>query len=245
MPDFRSHAFLLDHIRHTMAFYHPRAIDPRGGFFHFFRDDGTVYDANTRHLVSSTRFVFNYAMAWRQFGDPAYRKALEHGLTYLRERHRSASTGGYAWLLNAGGIVDATNHCYGLAFVLLAYAHAFLIQVAETALSNGRRSVEQRLARWLLMSQDRIGGDKIALTHEFLALMLGVRRPGVTMALHVLEGNKLIRSTRGLITVLNRAGLEKAAGASYGIAEAEAQRVIAVAQDDNQGGKRSAPMVSA
>ena len=126
MPDFRDPNFLLDHIRHTMAFYHPRAIDPRGGFFHFFRDDGTVYDANTRHLVSSTRFVFNYAMAWRRFGDPAYRKALEHGLTYLRERHRSPSTGGYAWLLNADGIVDATNHCYGLAFVLLAYAHAAL-----------------------------------------------------------------------------------------------------------------------
>jgi CRP-like cAMP-binding protein len=153
--------------------------------------------------------------------------------------------GGEAWRISAGDLKQAMARSPSLQRVLLAYAHAFLIQVAETALSNGRRSVEQRLARWLLMSQDRIGGDKIALTHEFLALMLGVRRPGVTMALHVLEGNKLIRSTRGLITVLNRAGLEKAAGASYGIAEAEAQRVIAVAQDDSQGGKRSAPMVSA
>lgn len=56
MPDFRSRSFLLDHIRHTMAFYHPRAIDPQGGFFHFFRDDGSVYDTKTRHLVSSARF---------------------------------------------------------------------------------------------------------------------------------------------------------------------------------------------
>jgi mannose/cellobiose epimerase-like protein (N-acyl-D-glucosamine 2-epimerase family) len=129
MPDFRSRDFLLDHIRHTMAFYRPRALDPRGGFFHFFRDDGSVYDAHTRHLVSSTRFIFNYAMAYRQFGDPAYRAALEHGLAYLRERHRNASTGGYAWLLDANGVVNATNHCYGLAFVLLAYAHAALAGV--------------------------------------------------------------------------------------------------------------------
>jgi len=64
-PDFRSQAFLRAHIADTMAFYHPRAIDPRGGFFHYFRDDGSVYDAAHRHLVSSTRFVFNYAMAAR------------------------------------------------------------------------------------------------------------------------------------------------------------------------------------
>jgi len=71
LPDFRSPAFLRAHIADTMAFYHPRAIDPRGGFFHYFRDDGSVYDAAHRHLVSSTRFVFNYAMAAREFGDDA------------------------------------------------------------------------------------------------------------------------------------------------------------------------------
>ena len=129
MPNFRDRQFLLDHIRHTMAFYHPRAIDPRGGFFHFFRDDGSIYDTNTRHLVSSTRFVFNYAMAYRQFGDPAYLRAAEHGTAYLRERHRNASTGGYAWLLDGDGVADSTNHCYGLAFVLLAYAHASMAGV--------------------------------------------------------------------------------------------------------------------
>lgn len=132
MPDFRDPDFLLDHIRHTMAFYHPRAIDPDGGFFHFFRDDGSVYDTRTRHLVSSTRFVFNYAMAYRRFGDPAYLQAARHGVDYLRNRHRNATTGGYAWLLDGGRVADATNHCYGLAFVLLAYAHALLAGV-ETA----------------------------------------------------------------------------------------------------------------
>ncbi len=100
MPDFRNPQFLLDHIRHTMAFYHPRAIDPRGGFYHFYRDDGTVYDAHTRHLVSSTRFIFNYAMAYRQFHDPAYLEAVRHGLAFLRQRHLQSTTEGYAWLLD-------------------------------------------------------------------------------------------------------------------------------------------------
>jgi len=124
LPDFRSRTFLLDHIERTMAFYHPRAIDPSGGFYHFFKDDGTVYDASTRHLVSSTRFVFNYARAYRQFARPDYLAALTHGLTYLRQVHRNPQTGGYAWVLGKAGVLDGTNHCYGLAFVLLAYAHA-------------------------------------------------------------------------------------------------------------------------
>lgn len=123
-PDWRSRRFLLGHIADTMRFYHPRCIDPQGGFFHFFRDDGTVYDAATRHLVSSTRFVFNYAMAWRAFGDDAWRAPIAHGLDYLRRVHRDPRSGGYAWLLHGGQPLDRTNHCYGLAFVALAYAKA-------------------------------------------------------------------------------------------------------------------------
>src|SRR5262245_30275489 len=131
-PRFRDATFLTGHIRDTMAFYHPRCIDnERGGFFHFFKDDGTVYDAHTRHLVSSTRFVFNYAMAYRRFGDPAYLAAVQHGLAFLRERHLQQSTGGYAWLLDAAHVADATNHCYGLAFVLLAYSHAAMAGAGE------------------------------------------------------------------------------------------------------------------
>lgn len=65
-----------------MAFYHPRAIDPAGGFFQYFRDDGSIYDTGHRHLVSSTRFVFNYAMAYREFGNADYLDAVRHGLAY-------------------------------------------------------------------------------------------------------------------------------------------------------------------
>ncbi len=131
-PNFRSEEFLLAHIRQTMAFYHPRCIDPAGGFFHYFKDDGSVYDRSHRHLVSSTRFVFNYAMALREFGNAEYRDAARHGLRYLREVHRDPITGGYAWTLRDGQAEDRTNHCYGLAFVLLAYATAYKAGLTET-----------------------------------------------------------------------------------------------------------------
>jgi len=133
-PDFRDPAFLLGHIRHTLSFYDGRCLDPSGGFFHFFKDDGTVYDRQTRHLVSSTRFVFNHAMAFRRFGDRAYQDGARHGLRFLQQAHAQPQ-GGYAWQLRWDGrratVQDATNHCYGLAFVLLAQAHAVLAGIDE------------------------------------------------------------------------------------------------------------------
>ncbi len=145
LPDFRSREFLLGHVRDTMAFYHPRCIDPAGGFFQFFKDDGTVYDPHTRHLVSSTRFVFNYSMAWQAFGDPAYRQAVRHGIAFLRDAHRNPGTGGYAWVLHDGRVQDATNHCYGLAFLVLAYAKAL-----EAGMEEARGWLEET---WQLMEQ--------------------------------------------------------------------------------------------
>ena len=130
-PDFRDPQFLLDHVRSIMAFYHPRCVDRAGGFYQHFRDDGSVYDHSTRHLVSSARFVFNYAMAARFFDHDEYRELTRHGIRFLRERHRNPHSGGYRWLLNGKQIIDATNHCYGLAFVVLAYATALQAGVAE------------------------------------------------------------------------------------------------------------------
>jgi mannose/cellobiose epimerase-like protein (N-acyl-D-glucosamine 2-epimerase family) len=130
-PEFRSAAFLNQHIQTTMDFYHPQSIDPQGGFFHFYRDDGSVYDASTRHLVSSTRFIFNYSEASRQFDNEQYLTAARHGLDYLRSTHLNPTTGGYAWLIEAGKPIDQTNHCYGLAFVLLAYSSAVKAGITE------------------------------------------------------------------------------------------------------------------
>jgi mannose/cellobiose epimerase-like protein (N-acyl-D-glucosamine 2-epimerase family) len=135
-PDFRDPEFLRRHVLDTMAFYEDRALDPTGGFFHFFRDDGTVTDARTRHLVSSTRFVFTQAMAWRHFGRPHWQERTRHALAFVRDVHRQPG-GGYAWVLDwhegRARVVDGTNHCYGLAFVLLAHAHALQAGVAEAA----------------------------------------------------------------------------------------------------------------
>jgi len=137
-PDFRSGEFLRKHIAHTMAFYHPHAIDPAGGFFQYFKDDGTIYDRSHRHLVSSTRFVFNYAMAAMEFAEDAalakeYMDATHHGLRYLRDVHRNPKTGGYTWTIRDGQPEDRTNHAYGVAFVLLAYSTALKAGIGEAA----------------------------------------------------------------------------------------------------------------
>jgi len=97
---------------------------------------------------------------------------------------------------------------------MLRYARAFLAQTTTTALANGRSKVEERLARWLLMAHDRLG-DELRLTHEFLGLMLGTHRPGVTLALQALEGAGLIATRRGCITILNRKALEKRSNGTY------------------------------
>jgi CRP-like cAMP-binding protein len=111
-----------------------------------------------------------------------------------------------------------------LAGVLFRYVQAFMIQTSQTALSNGSAKLEERLARWLLMAHDRMDSDKLPLIHDFLALMLGVRRPGVTIAINSLEKQGLIRANRGSITLLDREGLKQVAGASYGVPEAEYKR---------------------
>lgn len=136
--------------------------------------------------------------------------------------------GGSGRRMAAEAFVKAMDRSASLRSLTLKYAHAFMIQTTHTALSNGRARLEERLARWLLMAQDRLGCDSLPLTHEFLALMLGVRRAGVTVALHSFERRNLIATRRGHLTLLNRAGIEKVAGSFYGIPEAELKRLMDV-----------------
>jgi CRP-like cAMP-binding protein len=126
----------------------------------------------------------------------------------------------------AGMLRDVMQQSQSFREALLPYAHAFAVQTAHTALSNAQHTVEERLARWLLMTHDRMADDVAPLTHEFLALMLAIRRPSVTTALHIIEGIGLIRNTRGCIVVRDRAGLEAFAADAYGVPEAEYERVI-------------------
>ena len=136
-----------------------------------------------------------------------------------------------SWRLPAQVLRDAVNARPSLRALLLRYVQALTTQSAYTALSNVMHPMEERLARWVLMCDDRTHSSEMALTHEFISIMLGVRRPSVTTALHVLEGNGFIRSERGAITVVNRAALEEFAGDAYGVPEAEYARLIGPLRD--------------
>lgn len=106
------------------------------------------------------------------------------------------------------------------------FAQVLTVQISQTAFANGTARIEERLARWLLMVQDRQDDNEIRLTHQAIAAMLGVRRSGVTDALHALEGRGLLRASRGLVTVVNRRGLIGLARKIYGVPEAEHRRLI-------------------
>ena len=98
---------------------------------------------------------------------------------------------------------------------LLRYVHAFLEQTTRTAVANGRSKIEERLARWLLMANDRLDGAEVPLTHEFLSIMLGVRRPGVTVAMQKLERDGVIVRKNSRIIIVDREGLKKLSNGTY------------------------------
>ena len=134
--------------------------------------------------------------------------------------------GGSGHRIPADPLRSAIGKSDTLRTLMLKSAQAFMIQTAHTALSNGRAKLEQRLARWLLMAHDRMTSDAVPLTHEFLAVMLGVRRAGVTVAIHGFERRGLVTTRRGQLTLVNRAGIEQIAGSFYGTPEAELKRLL-------------------
>lgn len=110
--------------------------------------------------------------------------------------------------------------------ILLRYTQAFLTQVAQTGACNAAHLVEERCARWLLMTHDRVAGERFPLTHEFLAFMLGVRRAGVTVAMGKLQDAGLIDYSRGRITIVDRLGLERASCECYQVVRAHFDRLL-------------------
>lgn len=133
---------------------------------------------------------------------------------------------GSGYLMPAALLTDILMTNPPLQQLFLRYIHSCNLQMAHSALSNARYSVYERLARWLLMVHDRSDGDDLPLTHEFLSLMLGVRRSGVTDQIHLLEGNHAIRAKRGNITILDRQKLREIADGCYGVPEREYERLI-------------------
>jgi CRP-like cAMP-binding protein len=110
--------------------------------------------------------------------------------------------------------------------VMLHYAHAFFNQVAQSAACNQFHSLRQRCCRWLLMTQDRMQSEEFHLTQEFLAMMLGVQRTGVTAAASALQRSGLIHYTRGSVTIIDRTRLEQESCECYGISKREFDRLL-------------------
>jgi CRP-like cAMP-binding protein len=110
--------------------------------------------------------------------------------------------------------------------LLRRYTVYFMAQVSQSLACNAMHTVEQRCARWLLMTHDRVPGDQFVLTHEVLAQMLAVRRAGVSVAADALRARGFIQYSRGRVTVTDRAGLEGAACECYGIVRQQREAIV-------------------
>ncbi|MFT8246186.1 Crp/Fnr family transcriptional regulator [Roseomonas sp. BN140053] len=138
---------------------------------------------------------------------------------------------GTALSMSAAALRDEMARDPALRALLLRYALVHHGQVSRTAACNGRHYTEQRLARWLLMAHDRSQGDEFPMTHELLALMLGLRRSGVTVAAGALQKAGLIRYERGRITITDRSGLENATCECYGVTRRALDRLLGPAHE--------------
>lgn len=134
--------------------------------------------------------------------------------------------GATALRIETGRLLDAAENSSTLRTTLLRYVQTLMVQSALSTMANAHHRIESRLARWLLMCHDRVDGDEITLTHDFMGMMIAAQRTGVTVTLHILEGAGMIRSKRGRVVILDRDKLEDLAGDAYGQPEAEYRRLI-------------------
>jgi CRP-like cAMP-binding protein len=133
---------------------------------------------------------------------------------------------GTAMRISSAAVRTEANRLGGLHRLLHRYSHSLLTQVSQSSACNRFHLVDARLARWLLMTSDRLGVEEFPLTQEFLSNMLGVRREGVSKAAGALQARKLIRYSRGMITILNRRALAAKSCQCYAIIKAEADAYL-------------------
>jgi CRP-like cAMP-binding protein len=128
--------------------------------------------------------------------------------------------------LKAAILREALDRSRAMGQVMLHYAHAFFNQVAQSAACSHFHNVDQRCCRWLLMTHDRVQSEQFLLTQEFLGMMLGTRRSSVTLAANKLKKLKLIKYSRGHVTILDRSGIEQRACECYGVSKREFDRLL-------------------
>jgi len=133
---------------------------------------------------------------------------------------------GTAMRMTSAAVRTEANRLGSLHRLLHRYSHSLLTQVSQSSVCNRFHLVDARLARWLLMTKDRLGAEEFPLTQEFLSTMLGVRREGVSKAAGELQAAKLISYSRGLITLLDRPGLEAKSCECYAIIKAESDAYL-------------------
>jgi CRP-like cAMP-binding protein len=133
---------------------------------------------------------------------------------------------GSAYRLPAALLKEEFNRHGALQVLLLRYTQALITQMAQTAVCNRHHSIDQQLCRWLLMSLDRLPSNRLTMTQELIANMLGVRREGVTYAASKLQNLGVISYHRGAITVLDRPALEKLCCECYAVVKKETDRLL-------------------
>jgi CRP-like cAMP-binding protein len=137
-----------------------------------------------------------------------------------------AQVAGEAAVIPAGVFRAELRDGTSLVDTMRRYTHAQMVQTAQTAMCNRLHELEERSARWLLQTHDRVAGDRFGLTHEFMSIMLGVRRPTVTVALGTLERAGMIAASRGVIEIIDRAGLEASSCECYAVITEEYRRLL-------------------
>jgi CRP-like cAMP-binding protein len=140
---------------------------------------------------------------------------------------------GHAYRLSSSLLKEMFRRNSEMRVALLRYTQALFTQMAQTAVCNRHHSVDQQLCRWLLLSLDRLETNELVMTHQLIADMLGVRREGVTAAARKLQDLGAIRYSRGKITVLERAKLEKHSCECYAVVRKETDRLHAMAYGPN------------
>lgn len=133
---------------------------------------------------------------------------------------------GDAWRLSADAFRQLVDERPAVRHLCLRYAQYFADQISQSVACNRLHTLEERCARWLLMTHDRVHTDAFELTQEFLAIMLGVRRAGVSVAMGTLQSAGVVRYTRGRVQVLDRPRLEEASCGCYHITRGAFERLL-------------------